>query len=259
MTKRISLGIAAFIAVVLLFRSFTIVSPGYRGLVIRLGSVRGVYAEGIHLKLPLIDSVKKIDVRASKSEIEVGAASKDLQDVRTTVAVTRRIDPSYLAEVYQTVGYGDGVFTDKIVNPAVQESVKAATAQFTAEELVTKRQAVKERIQATLAERLAKYHSVLDDVSIVNFSFSDSFNAAIEAKVTAEQNALAAKNKLEQVKFEAQQKIETAKADAESIRIQAQALAQNQELVKLKAVEKWNGVLPTTMLPNGSVPFLDLK
>lgn len=255
----IGLAVSAFVFLFVAFWSFTIVRPGEKGIRIRLGSVIGVVDQGLNFKAPFIEKIKRVDVRTQKEEIEASAASKDLQDVRTKVAVTSRIDTTYLAEIYSSIGYGDGEFTSKVILPATQESVKAATAQFTAEELVTKRAAVKEAIFKTLSERLRTNHAILDDVSIVDFAFSESFNAAIEAKVTAEQNALAAKNKLEQVKFEAQQQIETAKAQAESIRIQAQALAQNQELVKLKAVERWNGVLPTQMIPNGAVPFLDLK
>ena len=109
-------------------------------------------------------------------------------------------------------------------------------------------------------ERLQRDFMVVDEFSIVNFNFSESFNTAIEAKVTAEQNALAAKNKLEQSKYEADQRIATAKGEAEAIKIQAQAI-QTQggaAYINLKAIEKWNGLLPVYMMGNSPVPFINL-
>lgn len=253
----ISLGVAAFLLLVVLFSSFAIIGPGQRGVLLQLGAVQDrILQEGINAKIPFIQSVKKLDVKTQKEQVEVSAASKDLQTVTAVIALNFHLEADKVNKLYQSIGTD---YKQRIIDPAVQEAMKATTAKFTAEELITKRALVKEDARVALRERLAPEFITVDELSIVNFDFSKSFNEAIEAKVTAEQNALAAKNKLEQVKFEAQQQIETAKAQAESIRIQAQALAQNQELVKLKAVEKWNGVLPTTMLPNGSLPFIELK
>ena len=152
-------------------------------------------------------------------------------------------------------------YRERIIDPALQEAVKSATALYTAEELITKRPEVKDTIKTLLVERLSQEYILVDEFSIVNFDFSPSFNQAIEAKVTAEQNALASKNKLEQVKYEAEQRIATAKGEAEAIRIQADAI-QSQggaEYVNLKAIEKWNGVLPSYMMGNGTVPFVTIK
>lgn len=256
------LSIAAAIVGVLAIIFFIIVNPlttisaGARGVVLTWGAYNGqVMQPGLNWKTPIAQSVIEIDVQTQKIETQVGAASKDLQSVTTVVALNFHIDPEKVGDLYQKVGAN---YADRIIGPAIQEAVKGVTAGFTAEELITRRQEVKEATRKLLSDRLSKDFIFVEDLSIVNFDFSQSFNEAIEAKVTAEQQALAAKNKLEQVKFEAQQQIETAKAQAESIRIQAQALAQNQELVKLKAVEKWDGKLPTYMLGD-SVPFVDLK
>lgn len=249
-------GAIVFVFVVAALLPWTTVEAGSRGVVLEFGAFNGTVLEpGFHFLTPFRDRVVEIDVQTQKNETQVAAASKDLQSVTTTVALNFRLDPARVGDVYQKIGTGYG---DRIIAPAIQEAVKAVTAKFTAEEVITRRQEVKEQTRQMLAERLAKDNILVEDLSIVNFDFSDSFNAAIEAKVTAEQQALAAKNKLEQVKFEAQQKVETAKAEAESIRIQAEALKQNQDLVNLRAVEKWDGVLPTTMLPNGALPFLNL-
>jgi regulator of protease activity HflC (stomatin/prohibitin superfamily) len=251
-------GVSAVILVVLLviFWPLTTVGAGERGIVLTWGAYNGqVMQPGLNLRTPIAQRVVKFDVQTQKGETDASAASRDLQTVTAKVAINFHVQPEKVGDLYQRIGLD---YADRIIAPAIQEAVKATTAKFTAEELITKRQQVKEEARTILSARLSKDFIVVDDFSIVNFDFSQSFNQAIEAKVTAEQNALAAKNKLEQVKFEAQQQIETAKAQAESIRIQAQALAQNQELVKLKAVEKWDGKLPTYML-NNVTPFLDIQ
>lgn len=252
------LGVGVLIGVVLLLvlNPFTTVGTGERGVVLDFGAFNGkILSPGMNMIMPIKQDVVTMNVQTQKEETQANAASKDLQAVSAVVALNYHLDPSKVGEIYQDVGLD---YAGRIISPSIMEAVKASTAKFTAEELITRRQEVKEQIKVLLAGRLSQKHIIVEDVAIVDFDFSASFNEAIEAKVTAEQQALAAKNKLEQVKFEAQQKIETAKAEAESIRIQAQALAQNQELVKLKAVEKWNGILPTTMLPGGSVPFLNI-
>jgi regulator of protease activity HflC (stomatin/prohibitin superfamily) len=162
-----------------------------------------------------------MDVKTQKEEREASSASKDLQAVNTTVAINYRLDPTKVNKIYQSVGNDYAV---KIVDPAIQEYIKSATSKYTAEELITKREQVKEYLQTHLKENLAKNDILLEDVFITDFKFSDSFDKAIESKVTAEQRALESKNKLEQVKFEAEQQIATAKAEAESIRIKAKQL-----------------------------------
>jgi regulator of protease activity HflC (stomatin/prohibitin superfamily) len=142
----------------------------------------------------------------------------------------------------------------------VRTIVKSNTAQYTAEELVTKRAEFADKVLRELTDQFGTKDAVLENFNVTNFDFSEAFAQAIETKVTAVQNAEAQKNKLEQVKYEAQQKIETAKAEAEAIRIKAQAVTQQggKDYVQLQAIEKWNGILPTSMIPNGTVPFIDL-
>lgn len=246
----------AILAVLLLLGSFVTIGAGQRGVLLRFGAVQDkILQEGLNFKLPLIERVAKIDIKTQKEQVDVSAASKDLQTVTAVIALNYHLESGKVNRLYQTIGAD---YKERIIDPAVQEAIKATTAQFTAEELITKRPLIKDQAKMALASRLANEFILVDELSIVDFDFSDSFNAAIEAKVTAEQNALASKNKLEQVKFEAQQTIESAKAQAESIRIKANALAQNQELVKLQAVEKWNGVLPQ-YTGNAPIPFLDVK
>ncbi len=240
--------------VVLALGSWTIVESGQKGVVLRLGSVNRVVDEGLNLKIPLIESVRKIDVRVQKVQAQAAAASKDLQNVLSNVAVNYQLDSVHVGDLYQKVGVD---YEDKILTPALQESVKSATARYTAEELITKREQVKNDIKNSMSERLASNFILITEVNIVNFDFSKSFNEAIEAKVTAEQQALAAKNRLEQIKYEAEQRIVQSKAEAEAIRIQSQALQENKGLIELEAVKKWDGRLPQYM--TGPVPFINVQ
>lgn len=244
------------ILIIFIMFPFAKVNTGEKGLVTHFGAFNGqVIGQGLHYRTPIYTHIVKMNVQVQAVSVEASAASKDLNNVATVLTLNFHVDPDRVGLLYQNIGTD---YPNKVIAPALQEAIKATTAKYTAEELITKREAVKSDALVVLRERLAKSYIIVDDLSITNFDFSASFNAAIEAKVTAEQDALASKNKLEQVKYEAQQQIETAKASAESIKIQAQALAQNQELVKLKAVEKWNGVLPQYMMGNAT-PFIDLS
>lgn len=238
----IGLGILfGFVVLLNIMSFFTIVNPGERGILLQLGNMKGVYEPGLHFQMPIINNVVIIDVQTQKYEDVVDAASKDLQSIEGTIALNYHIDPSKVDALFQQVGLN---YSDRIIGPVIQESVKSVTAQYTAEELITKRHVVKGDIYKSMQERLKNYNIIVDDVSIVNFNFSAEFNSSIEAKQTAVQNALKAENDLRRIEIEAKQTIETAKADAESIRIQGEALKQNAGLVQLKMVEKWNGQLP---------------
>lgn len=243
-----------------LISPFAIVPAGHRGVVTTFGKVsRDVLDEGIHLIAPVAQTVHLIDVRIQKGEGAGDAASKDLQQVHTTVALNYHIDPKETANVFQDVGITIG---DKIIVPAVQEAVKAATAQYTAEELIAKRPEVRDRIRGLLVERLSRHGVVVDEFSIVNFAFSKSFNEAIEAKTTAEQLKLKAERDLQRIRVEAEQKVTQAKAEAESLALQKQQVTP--ELIRLReienqrrAIEKWDGHMP--QVAGGALPFINVQ
>ena len=241
---------------------FVIVGAGERAVVLKLGAVDRVLSEGLHWVTPFVEDTEVLDVRTQKEEIDVNAASKDLQNVSARVALNYNLMPEKVDTLWKEIGEE---YKARIIDPAIQEAVKAATAKYTADELITKREVVRDEMRASLKERLAKEYILVSEVSIVDFNFSASFNSAIEAKVTAEQTALAAKNKLEQVKFEAEQRVATAKAEAEAIRVQSEA-ANNEKYVSLKKVEvqlemakRWNGVLPVNVYGSAPIPFLEIK
>lgn len=234
---------------------FVIIGPGERGVVTRLGAIEDrVMGEGMHFRMPIVEKVVIIDVKTQKVEVDALSYSKDLQNVDTKIALNFHLDADRVNRLYQEIGVDYDV---RIIGPAIQESVKAATAQFTAAELISERPKVKEEIKATLVERLSPRYIDVDDFSIINFDFSDSYEKAIEEKQVAEQQALKAQNDLRRIQVEAEQRVAQAKAEAEAIRIQTEALQQNQNLVRLEAVKKWNGVLPGIMMGN-SLPFLDV-
>ena len=230
------------------------IDQGERGVLLEFGHAKVIYEPGLHFQIPVVHKVIVFDIRTKKDQVEAGAASKDLQEVQTTIALNYHPDPAKVDKVYQEVGTE---YENRVISPAIQESVKASTAKFTAEELITKRSLVKEDTRLAIAERLSNYHIIIDDFSIVDFSFSPEFDLAIEAKQTAVQRALKAENDLRRIEIEAKQVVETAKAEAESIRIKATALKENKDLIQLKFVEQWNGVLPVYMLGD-SLPLISL-
>jgi regulator of protease activity HflC (stomatin/prohibitin superfamily) len=254
-----SLGylVAAVVVVIVLilgFGSWGTIEAGHRGVVLRMGAVTGeIKGEGLYGKTPLIDHVVPMDVRMQKEQVETEGASKDLQSVKTVVALNLSVLPDKCALLYQTIGID---YLQTVVAPAMQESIKAVIAQYTAEELVSKREDVREAIAKLISEKLNPIGLKIEALNIVNFDFSASFNQAIEAKVTAEQNALAAKNLLAQKEFEAQQTVAIAKGKADAMQIEANALRDNPMILQLRALEKWDGVLPR--VTTGSVPFIDV-
>jgi regulator of protease activity HflC (stomatin/prohibitin superfamily) len=250
--------IGIILLILLFFRPFVQIGAGERGVVMNFGAVQDtVLDEGLHFRVPIMQSIVAVDVKVQKSESEAAAASSDLQDVSSKVALNYHILPDKANIVYQTIGIA---FKERIIDPAVHEVVKAVTAKYTAEELITKRPAVSDAMKTALTERLLMHNIAVDAFSIVGFSFSKIFMEAIESKQTAEQLALKARRDLDRIKIEAEQKITAAKAEAESLRLQrANISADLIELRKieanLKAIEKWNGILPQ-VTGSGAVPFI---
>lgn len=243
--------VLVIIAIILINSCFFVVSPTERAIKVTLGNLSNtVYREGFHFKLPFFQTVTKVDLTIDRADAIAKSASKDLQNIVTTVAVNYQINEAEILNMYKLVGVNHWAIESNVFSSAIQEAVKSATAKYTAEELITKRELVRNEIEAALKDKTQKYGLVISQVNIVNFEFSDSFDASIESKVRAEQDALTQRNKLEQVKYEAQQQIERAKAEAETIRIQAEAIQKQggAAYVQLKWIEKWNGQLPTTSL-----------
>lgn len=252
------------VALVLLswLNPFVVINAGHRGVITTFGKVNPtVLEEGLHFRIPIMQQVREINVQIQKAEGDGDAASRDLQQVHTKIALNYHLIPTRVAETFQLVGDLNSV-GDRIIVPAVQEAFKATTAKYTAEELISKRPEVRDQISQFMKDRLLRHGIAIDEFSIVNFRFSESFNQAIEGKTTADQLKLKAERDLERIKVEAEQKIASAKAEAESLRLQKQEITP--DLLKLReienqrlALEKWNGQLP--QVTGGSVPMINIK
>ena len=255
---RLALIIVVILVFFLFFRPWVQIGAGERGVVLNFGAVQeNVYGEGLHFRVPIMQEIIRMDVKVQKAETDAAAASADLQDVSSTVAINYHIIPDKANIVYQSIGI---YFKERIIDPAVLEVVKAVTAKYTAEELITKRPAVSDAMKLSLTERLLEHNIAVDAFSIVGFSFSKIFMEAIESKQTAEQLALKAKRDLDRIKIEAEQTITAAKAEAEALRLQKANISGDLiELRKieanLRAIDKWNGILPQ-VTGAGAVPFI---
>ena len=230
------------IAFIIIFGSVGTIGAGERGVLLQFGAVKDkVFNEGLYFKIPLIQKVVIMDVRIQKDEVPASASSKDLQIVTSRIALNYHLDPDEVNKIWQEVGKD---YNARIIAPSIQEAVKSVTAKFTAEELITKREEVKEQIKLNLFERLSGSSIVVDEFNIIDFSFSQAFNEAIEAKVKAEQLKLKADRDLERIVIEAEQKIAEAGGKAQAIQIEAQALRANPQVVELRWIEKWDGKTP---------------
>jgi len=221
--------IATIVVIILAFMCIRTVEAGQVGVITRFGEVNRVVNSGLAVKLPWpIERIEKLDTRIQKQQEEANAATADLQDVNATLALNYALNRSSALDVYKTIG---PEYNDRIVVPAVQESFKAATAQYTASDLLTKRAEVKGKALEAIKKRLEPYGVRIEDLNIVNFSFSDEFRKAIEAKQVAAQEAERAKFNLEQ-----------AKLDAEAQNVQKASLSP--EFPQKQAIEKWDGHMP---------------
>ncbi len=250
--------IGILLLLLIMFRPWVQIGAGERGVVLNFGAVqKHVLGEGMHFRIPIMQEVKIMDVKVQKVQTDASSASSDLQDVTLSVALNYHIIPEKANEVYQTIGIH---FKERIIDPAIHEVTKAVSAEYTAEELITKRPQVSAQMKEALSEKLLASNIYVDAVSIVTFSFSKVFMDAIEAKQTAEQHALKAKRDLDRIKIEAEQTIAAATAQAEALRLQRDNISPDLiELRKieanLKAIEKWDGILPN-VTGAGAIPFI---
>lgn len=238
-----------------------IVGAGQRGVLLRFGAVTGtVKDEGLYFKIPFAEQVVLMSTQIQKYTAAVGSSSKDLQVVTTAVTLNYQLNASSVGETYRNMRQD---YESRVIQPFIQEAVKSTTANFDAEQLITRRPQVKDELQHLLAERLAPLGIGVIQLSITDFQFSSTFQDSIEAKVKAVQQALEAENALRRVQFEAQQAITRAQAEAKGLELQkAQITPQLLELRRIevqgRAVEKWNGVMPTVVTSGGPVPMLDV-
>lgn len=229
--------------------TFSVVPAGSTGVLVTLGSPsnQGMRA-GPHFKIPFAQKIVVIDNRVQRTDVNGSGASRDLQTINTSVSVNYRVNPAQSAAIYKEVGTD---WETVIVRPAVQECMKAVQSQYTAEELITRRSEVGQAMQESIAEKVGRYGLTVDNINILNMDFSEEFNAAIEAKQTAQQNALKAEQDLARIEVEAKQKIVTAQAEADANRIRSESITN--EILISNAISRWDGKLPAVIGSDGNI------
>lgn len=253
--RKIAVTVAVvLVLLVVVLNSFTTVSAGHTGVVTTFGKVSdGVLSEGLHFKIPFIQRIILVDNRVQKAEVSCSSASKDLQTVSSTIAVNYKVLNGSSASIYKNIGMD---YEAVIITPAIQECVKAVTAKFTAEELITNRQNVGDQMMELLRDKIGSYGIDIQIFNITVFDFTDEYNAAIEAKQTAQQNALKAEQDLQRIRVEAEQTIAKAEAEAEAYRLKSEQLTP--EIIISNYIEKWDGKLPAVAGGDNGTMMIDI-
>ncbi len=260
----ITVVVIVFLAAIVGFSAVTIVPAGNSGVVVTLGKVDDrALDSGLHFKVPFVQSVVMMNNKIQKCEVESNSVSKDLQTVSSAVAVNFHITSDSAADIYRTIGVQ---YQDTVLQPAIQEAVKSVSAQYTAEELITKRTAVGDEIASALTEKVSEYGVIIDKFNIVNFEFSEEFNVAIEQKQVAEQNYLKAQTEKEQQIMEAEadakKQLIAAEAEAEAKLKKAEAEAEanekinaslNGNILTYQQIQKWDGKYPSVVSSDSSI------
>jgi len=258
--------VTIIVIIVIMAESIVIVEAGHRGVVLYLGAVENrVLGEGVHFIAPFLEQVVPMEVRTQKFQAEASAASNDLQEVQTVIAVNYRIDPTEANKIYQTLGVNYG---DRVISPTIQESVKASVAKFNAEELITKRETAKSVIANAISNTLSKNDIQTQNVFITDFKFSDAFATQIEQKVVAFQKYLTELNNLRSISVVANQSVAQAEGQArataakatgesQAIKIITSQLRESPEYLQWQAISKWNGQMPYA-IGSGGFPFFQL-
>ena len=263
---KIVAGIITFVVIiVIMFESVVVVEAGHRGVVLYVGAVENrVLGEGIHFIIPFAEQVIQLEVRTLKFEANATAASNDLQEVQTTIALNFHISPDQANIIYQQLGVD---YADRIIAPTIQESVKASVAKFNAEELITKRATAKALIAQTIGDTLSARNIVVETVFITDFAFSQAFASQIESKVVAFQKFLTEQNNLKAVQVVANQTVvqaqaaaraNVAKANGESqaIKVITVQLKQSPDYLQWLSINRWNGQMPYALgSGGGGSPF----
>ncbi len=258
--KKIAVPVVLLVVLFMAFGAFFTVSAGNVAVKLRFGKIVGAYGEGLHFKLPFIDTVEKFSVRIKKDSFETEAFSKDLQTVGLTLAINHRILPDTIESIYRNLG---PEYTLTVLKPMVEEWTKAVIAKYSADSLISNRVEVARELDRILKEKMKEKEVIVSDIAITNFEFSPQFLKAVEEKQIAEQEAKRATNLVEKVKKEAEQKILQAEAEAKSLRLQREVVSDNliklrQVEAQLKAIDKWDGRMPTYMAGD-QMPFVMTK
>ena len=270
------IGIVVVVVALLAFNPFYTVQSGTVGLKTAFGSVQPEALQpGLHFAIPFYQNIVTVSTQPQTVTSDETGATHDLQTVQTSIAVTFHIDPAEASYFWQNFRSFDTV-GQRIITPSVSNDVKAITARYDAQELVTSRDRVDSEIKDLVVTSLAPYHLTVESVNVANFAFSQAYEQAIEQKQVAQQQALQAQYTLQQTQISAQQQVVQAKAaadatvaaangNAQATVLQAQAEAKanalvnaslTPEILQLRALSRWNGVMPTYLTGNTPLPFI---
>ncbi len=259
LSGKILAGMIGLFAVMFFLSAYFIVRPGEVAVKTRLGKIVDSYDEGIHFKAPFLEDITRFSIQIQRADIKSQAFSKDLQTMNTHLVVNHRIQKDTVVSIFRNLGPN---YVNSIVDPTVQEIFKSIAAKFSAEKIIGEREDLVAEINRECKERLKTKEIIVTDISVVDLDFTDQFLKAVEDKQVAEQQAKMAEKLVEKSKKEAESQIAKAKGEAESLRLQReQVTSQMIELRKveaqLKAIEKWNGVLPQ-YTGGEAVPFISV-
>ena len=247
--------IALLVVFIGFFNPIAIVGVGERGVKVTLGKVSPTsYMEGFHLVMPFISTIKNMNVKTQKNYVETSVYTKDIQQAKITYVLNYNLQPENAHRMYREVGMN---YLDTVVTPVVEGTIKDIIGKWNAQDLIANREKATQEILVKLQSHLSEKYINVTDFQMTAIAYSSVFEKAIESKVTAEQEALRAKNKTVQIQEEAKQKLISAEAEAKSMSIRAHALTQNKALVEYEAVQKWDGKLPEYMM-GGAMPFINL-
>lgn len=248
--------ISLLVVLIAFFNPLAIVGVGERGVKVTLGKVSPTsYTEGIHFITPFISHIKNMNVKTQKSYVETSVYTKDIQNAQITYVLNYNLQPENAHRMYREVGMN---YLETVVTPVVEGTLKDVIGKWNAQDLVANREQATREVLVKLQQHLTPKYVNVTDFQMTAIAYSGVFEKAIENKVTAEQEALRAKNKTVQIQEEAKQKLISAEAEAKSMAIRAHALTQNKALVEYEAVQKWDGKLPEYVLGN-SMPFINLS
>ncbi|MBR5555495.1 prohibitin family protein [bacterium] len=257
--EKLALPLIILLLVIIFFATFNpiaIVGVGQRGVKVTLGKVSPQsLSEGVHFVMPFISRIHNMDVKIQKKSIPTEVYTKDIQQAKITYVITYNLQPTNAHKMLNEVGMD---YVDKIIIPVAEGTIKDIIGKWNAQDLIANRESATKDILFKMVEQLAPRYIDVKGFQIIDINYSEVFERAIESKVTAEQDALKAKNKTVQIEEEAKQKLISAEAEAKSMRIRANALTQNKALVEYEAVQKWDGKMPQYMM-GSSVPFINIK
>lgn len=256
------IGFLVLFIIITIFSSMTTVGTGFVGVKTRFGKVQNdVIQEGLNLKTPYVEKIVKIDCRTKKIEVSAAGSTKDMQNATTVIAVNYNVNKDTANQLYREVGTD---YENVIIMPAVQESIKSTMAQYTAEELITKRTEVSNKIQEALTGKIVHRGFSVTEFNVINIDFSDAFDQAIEAKAVKQQEVVTAQAELDKQKIQNEKEISIAEKDAKVMELQNSQITENtlrlKELeVKQSLINKWNGAMPTTVLNDAMSSLFNIQ